>query len=105
MTNYNWIIGPFECILNQDGLEKVITTVHWRLRGVFEDVTAEVYGAQRLEQPNTEAFIPYTDLSQEQVEGWLEAVLNVDELKEKIDLQISAVKNPISATLTAPWNI
>ena len=106
MINYNWTIGPFKCTLNQDGLEKVVTNVHWVLRGTDEDgVWAETYGIQPIGQPNPEAFTPFLELTQEQVEGWLEALVNVDSMKANIDSQITTIKTPVVATLPAPWNV
>lgn len=106
MINYTWTVGPFECILDQDGLEKIVTLVHWRLRGTDEDgIWAEIYGTQGVEQPDPEAFTPFTSLSQEQVEGWLEALIDVDSMKSSIDSQIDTLKAPVTATLPAPWGI
>lgn len=105
MTNYTWTVGPFECILNQDGLEKIITVVHWRLKGTDEDgISAETYGTQGVGQPDPETFTPFTNLSQEQVEGWLEALIDVDSMKGSIDSQIATLKTPVTATLPAPWS-
>ena len=105
MINYNWTVGPFECRLNQDGLEKIVTAVHWRLKGTDEDgISGETYSTQVVGQPDPEAFTPFISLSQEQVEGWLEALIDVDAMKANIDEQIATQKAPIVATLAAPWN-
>lgn len=105
MTNYTWAIGPFDCILNEDNMQKVVTTIHWRYRGVDADgISAETYGAQPVGAPDPENFTPFLELSPEQVEGWLEAAMDVDALKANIDSQINLIKNPVTATLAAPWN-
>jgi hypothetical protein len=105
MTNYTWAIGPFDCILNEDNMQKVVTTIHWRYRGVDEDeIGAETYGAQAVGAPDPENFTPFLELTPEQVEGWLEAVIDMDALKANIDSQINLIKNPVTATLAAPWN-
>lgn len=105
MVNYNWTVGPFECILNQDGLEKIITMVHWRIRGTDEDgIWAETYGTQAVGQLDPETFTPFTDISQEQVVGWLEALIDVDDMKARIDSEITTLKTPVVATLQAPWS-
>ena len=105
MINYTWTMGPFDCILNEDNMQKVVTTVHWRYRGTDEDgITAEIYGAQAVGQPNPEAFTPFPDLSQEQVEGWLESAMDMNAIRANIDNQINLIKNPVTATLPAPWD-
>jgi hypothetical protein len=106
MTNYTWTVGPFECILNQDGLEKIVTLIHWRLKGIDEDgVWSETYGTQPVGQPDPEAFTPFTEISQEQAVGWLESLIDVDSMKAKIDEEITALKTPVVATLAAPWSV
>lgn len=106
MINYKWNVGPFECTLNQDGLEKIVTAVHWRLRGTDEEeVWAETYGIQPIGEPNPEAFTPFLELSQEQVVGWLETLIDVDVMKGKINSEITTLKTPATATLPAPWDI
>ena len=105
MTNYTWAIGPFDCILNEDNMQKVVTTIHWRYRGVDEDeIGAETYGAQAVGAPDPENFTPFLEISQEQAEEWLEAAMDMDALKANIDSQINLIKNPVTATLAAPWN-
>ena len=104
MTNYTWAIGPFDCILNEDNMQKVVTTVHWRYKGTDEDgITAETYGAQSVGAPDLENFTPFLEITPEQAEGWLEAVMDMDVLKANIDSQINLIKNPVTETLSAPW--
>ncbi len=105
MINYTWAIGPFDCILNEDDMQKVVTTVHWRYRGTDEDgITAEIYGAQSVGAPNSENFTPFLEITPEQAEGWLESLVDMDAMKANIDSQINLIKNPVTATLPAPWN-
>lgn len=105
MINYNWTFPAFDCIIDEDGLQKVVTTVHWRLKGTDEDnISAEIYGAQAVGQPNPEAFTPFTDLSENQVIGWMESEMDVDTMKANIAAQINLIKNPVTEVLSAPWN-
>jgi hypothetical protein len=86
-------------------MQKVVTTVHWRYRGTDENGTsAETYGAQSVGAPDPENFTPFLEITPEQAEGWLEAVMDMDVLKANIDSQINLIKNPVTATLAAPWN-
>ena len=105
MINYTWTIGPFDCILNEDSMQKVVTTVHWRYRGTDDNGTsAETYGAQSVGAPNPEDFTPFLEITPEQAEEWLEAAMDMDILKTNIDSQINLINNPVTATLAAPWN-
>lgn len=102
---YNWEITAMEVILNQDGLSKIVNNIDWRLIATVEDkpYRAEEWAKQYVSSPEPDSFTNYEDLTKEQVVGWLESVLDVNQLKEglahKIDLQI----NPITALLNPPF--
>lgn len=105
MITYNWTFPGLECKVNQEGLQDVVTVVHWRYRGTDEDGTSfEMYGAQSVEEPNPDAFTPYPDLVESQVIGWMEQVLDMETMQENIANQISLIKNPTQVTLSAPWS-
>ena len=105
MINYTWTFPAFDCIIDEDGLQKVVTTVHWILTGTDEDgISATVYSTQAVGQPNPESFTPFTDISEEQVIGWMESSMDVDTLKANLATQISIIKTPVTEILPAPWN-
>ena len=104
MINYTWTFPAFDCIIDEDGLEKVVTTVHWRYKGTNQDgIEAEIYGAQTVGQPNPDAFTPYPQISKEQVIGWMEETMDVTAMQENLANQINLIKNPVTETLSAPW--
>lgn len=97
---YNWTISAFDCAVKQDKFSNVIVTVHWRYSATDADGnTAETYGATSLGPP-TGSFTPYDKLTKEQVIGWLEKILNVDEMQANLAAQIELIKNPVKVTLT-----
>jgi hypothetical protein len=103
MIEYKWTISALDCAVNEEGLENVVKTVHWRYRGTDEDGnTAELYGAQPVPSPNPEEFSAYETLTQEVVEGWLESIMDVEEKQKNITDQIELIKHPISVTLPLP---
>lgn len=105
MITYKWEFPAFDCSLDKEGMEKVVTTVHWRYSGTDEDgISAGTYGAQPVGEPNPDAFTPYPDLSEEQVIGWMESVIDMEEMNSNITKQIELIKNPIQITLSPPFN-
>lgn len=105
MITYKWTFPSFECILDENGLEKIVTMVHWRYSGTDEDeISFEAYGSITVGEPNPDAFTPYPDLSEEQVIGWMEDNMDVEQLQSDIANQINLIKNPVKQTFTAPWN-
>lgn len=105
MITYKWTFSAFDCKVDENGLQDVVTTVHWRYSGTDEDgVTYEIYGAQAVWEPNPDAFTPYPDISEEQVIGWMETVIDMEEMNSNITKQIELIKNPIQITLLPPFN-
>lgn len=103
MITYKWTISAFDCKVDEN-LDKVVTTVHWRYIGIDEDgISSEVYGAQAVGEPNPDAFTPYLYLSEEQVIGWMESVMDFKTMNKNIADQIELIKNPIQITLPPPF--
>jgi hypothetical protein len=102
-----WIISAMDCKVQEDNLENVVTTVHWRLKGSQESngklYTAERYGATTMGQPSPESFTPFDQLTEEQVVGWLEATLDVEQMTAQLQADINLQITPVTVTLTPAW--
>ena len=94
---YTWIISSLNAKIAEGDLSNVIETVHWRLQATDGEHTADVYGSVGVELEGD--FIPFEDLTQADIEGWLEAKLDVPSLKAGLDAQIEAIKNPTHISL------
>lgn len=104
MITYKWNFPAFDCIVQEDGMQDVVTTVHWIYIGTNKNgITASVYGAQAVGTPTPDAFIPYPDLSEEQVIEWMEETMDVEVLQANIAAQIELIINPIIITLPPPF--
>jgi hypothetical protein len=104
MITYKWTFSAFDCRVNEEGMQDVVTTVHWRYDGTDEDgITAGMYGAQSVPTPNPDAFTPYPELSEEQVIGWMESMMDMKTMNENIAVQIELIKNPVQITLPPPF--
>ena len=104
MITYKWIFSAFDCRVDEDGMQDVVTTVHWRYNGTTEDgISAEIYGAQSVGEPTPDAFTPYPDLSEEQVIGWMEETMDVPAMQLNIAEQIELIINPVMVTLPPPF--
>lgn len=106
MINYTWTISALDIVVKEGDLEKVVNTIHWRYKG--EDATDnklvyEVYGAQGVSVEDGLDFIPYEELTEEIVIGWLEAELDVEELQKNISDNIENLKNPPIITEENPF--
>ena len=103
MVTYEWTISALDCKVSENGLNNIVTTVHWRFRGEDEEgTTTELIGADSVGDPNPSEFTEYENLTKEVVVGWLEGILDVDSMKEKILNKIELIKNPVEVTLPLP---
>ena len=105
---YNWVISSMEEYpMTEDNLADVVFNVHWR-RNATEEVDgvsyfAESYGAQSVSAPSAEDFIPYEDLTLEQVCLWLEDSMDVAAYDAALATQIQNLINPPVVSLPLPW--
>jgi hypothetical protein len=104
MITYKWIFSAFDCRVDEDGMQDVVTTVHWRYNGTTKDgISAEIYGAQAVGTPTPDAFTPYPELNEEQVIGWMEETMDVPAMQLNIAEQIELIINPVMVTLPPPF--
>ena len=96
---YTWTIAQCEHEVATGG----ITVAHWRVSAVDGDYTASAYGtAGFTPDPTDPAFIPYADLTEADVLGWVWGSVDTDETEANLAAQIDAQKNPTSAS-GVPW--
>jgi hypothetical protein len=104
MITYKWIFSAFDCRVDEDGMQDVVTTVHWRYNGTNEDgISAEIYGAQAVGTPTPDAFTPYPELSENQVIAWMESTLDVSAMQLNLAAQIELIIHPVYVTLPPPF--
>ena len=107
MATFQWVISQLDSKINLDGMQDVISCIHWRYQAteIIEDKTYSIdtYGATSIEQPNPQSFVPYADITEAQVIGWLEAVLPITDMQANLNAQIELLKNPTDIVLPNPW--
>ena len=98
MTTFNWQIEQMDR-LTSDGF---VVTVHYRVNAVDGDYNATTYGTTSYTQ-DSDTYIPYADLTQAQVVGWVQTSLGKDIVEASLQSQIDALKNPTQAS-GLPWS-
>ena len=110
-NTYTWNCRTVDCYPTFEGdLKDVVYNVHWRLNCTSDKVDAEgnpyvasVYGTQAISTEDIKDFIPFADLSNATVSGWVESTMGDEEvaqLKSNLDANIESQINPTSVTLT-----
>jgi len=108
-----WIISQLDSIPSLDGMDKVISTIHWRAQKEYEPIvlgyklsskfTADTYGALSVDAPHEASFTPYDEVTKEMVESWLEAGLDTEAIEANLDAQIENFLNPKIIAYPLPW--
>lgn len=106
-TLFSWTISELNCAVESEGLPDVINVIHWRYNATQVDgdktYFADTYGASSVSQPNPQNFIPYADVTEAEVIGWLEEILPVDAMQLALENNIALQINPVEVTLPLPW--
>ena len=98
-NTYKWVISGLHAKIQEGELSNVIESVHWRYQAEdAEGNIADVYGSVGLEAPS-EDFKPFEEITQADVEAWLEAKLDVESIKAGLDAKLELIANPTHTTL------
>jgi hypothetical protein len=97
MTAYTWNVVQ----TNYNTSDKFITTVHYTVNAVDGEFQSSSYGTVGFTQEEMD-YVPFADLTQEQVVGWVQAALDKDEIEANLAAQITAQKNPVQQS-GLPW--
>jgi hypothetical protein len=108
-TNYAWVISSLDSYpTDAEGLTDVICVIHWRRTATQVDgdktYFAEVYSTLSVPAPDPADFVPYDQVTELMVEGWLNSGLPVADLDANLDSQINDQINPKIITLPLPWS-
>ena len=98
MTTFNWQVPQMDR-LTSDGF---VVTVHYIVNATDGTYIASTYGTVGYTQQPSETYIPYADLTEAVVVGWVQNVLGKDTVEASLQGQINAQINPVQET-GVPW--
>jgi len=109
-NTYTWDCKTVDCYPEHDNHNDVVYNVHWRLNAVSDqqdaegnDYSASSYGTHSVNADDIENFVPFADLTNDLVSGWVIDGIGEDEvasMKESLDNNIADQINPTSETKT-----
>jgi hypothetical protein len=101
---YSWDCTTVDVRPTRDSNENVVYNVHWKLIGINENGSGtRVIGTQELDISNIENFIPFENLTNEQITSWVESAMGEDQIniyKTALQSQIQELETPTSITMT-----
>ena len=106
ITN-TWNIVSLDCYPEQDGKTDVVFVAHWTLNGTDGEHTGGVYGSVGLTLDPEATYVPYADLTEAQVIGWVKEALGEEQViayEANVAQQIENQINPPVVTPPLPWS-
>jgi hypothetical protein len=112
MTTYNWNCRTVDCYPEQDNEADVVYNVHWIVTGTSDELdpegnlhgySATNIGTQVLDTSQITNFIPFDQLTNEEVVTWTKIAMGdeqVAKIEANIQRQIDSLITPTSVTLT-----
>lgn len=100
---YNWEIVQLDTKPQEGDLQDIVTVVHYRRNATDGTFFVDSYGAMGCPSPSETDFTAYADLTQADVEAWLEQGLYVEEIDARLLADIENKKNPPIIVLPLPW--
>jgi hypothetical protein len=91
--------------LDRDTADGFVTVAHWNASQVDGDLSASICNTCRFRKEDSVSLIPYSDLTEEVVIGWVKAALGndvVSSIDARLAAKIAEQQAPSKATGT-PW--
>ena len=91
----------------EDGETDVVFNVHWTLTGTDGTYAGSVYGSVGVTLDEGGTFVPYADLTEAQVIGWVKEALGEEQVasyEASVAQQIENQINPPVVTPPLPWS-
>ena len=96
MTTFSWNIVNLE----RETDDGYVFTAHYTIKAEDCTCTASAYGSLGLERPET--LVPFAQLTEAIVVGWVKDKLNVEEIEDSLQTQLDEKSAPTTAT-GLPW--
>lgn len=108
MSTINWTISALNCYPESEGQTNVVFTVHWRCDGSQEidgkTYHGSVYSTTGISYTSGSTYIPYANLTKEDVLGWVwNSGIDKNSIEAAVQLQINNAVNPPVITPVLPW--
>lgn len=104
-NTYNLEILRLEVKLLENELENVVFQSHWRYTGTSEDeqYIEQIVGTASISAPDPDNFVPFEDLTESQVVGWVESAVDLEKFRETLDGIILEKQTPTTELKDVPW--
>jgi hypothetical protein len=102
---YNWIISQMDTVPEANGLTDIVSVIHWRCN-LEEEPSIDAYGTVVLHELDSDNFVEFEDLSEEQVINWVKSSLGnerITQITESLNSRLQNKLNPKTVVKHVPW--
>ena len=110
MITYDWNCKTVDAYPQDGDYSDLVYNVHWRTTGVSDQLDPDglaysvtIIGTQSLDVSDVTDFIPFEDLTNEEVVAWTQAAMGEEQIasiEASIASQVESLIKPTSITLT-----
>jgi hypothetical protein len=103
-TQYGYSLGMLNCYIDKNNLKDLVYEAHYTYwaktpttkpeQATGDQIQVAINGFINFSEPNPDNYIPFDDLTDEIVWGWIEPKLDIPQIKESLDKQIEDIKHP-----------
>jgi hypothetical protein len=98
MISYNWQIVN----MDRKTTDGFVVTVHYNVTATDGDYSANTYGTVGYTEEAGKSYIPYDQLTQDEVVAWVQDSLGQETVEASLATQIEALKHPVQES-GLPW--
>ena len=101
---YTWTVTAMDSYPTYESQTDCVMTAHWTCSGTDGTYNASVYTTTPIPYNSEEPYIPYAQLTQEEVLAWIyENGVDKVTVEEAVGQQLANLANPPVVTLPLPW--
>lgn len=103
---YSWVLDPLNVKPVDGTLSDVVVSIDWKRIAVDGGYSAYAYGRVVLGPPNPSDYIPFSEITESEAEGWVVSALTqpvVDQYDATLAADIEKQKEPPVVPMPPPW--
>ena len=99
---FTWIIEQMNCYPTVEGQTDVVFNVAWRVNATDGTYNATAYGTVGVTYEVGSPYIPYADLTQDQVVGWVQTSMGPEQVASLEARLVTNIANQVDPPVVAP---
>jgi hypothetical protein len=106
MATLSWKVDNIEVKPVEGELTDVVHTVYWRLYAEESGTTTSSYGSELIPLAEEGQFIPFEELDEQTVIGWVHSVMGPDkvlQIETSTLAELQAILSPEFVNKPVPW--